>query len=114
MREPRPLIAGTEIGYTLTGATARRFVNALRLVLNFRVSNRSPYPRFFGTSSVRLLVDGQATAPVDGSNQGVASNSEASADVIFDVPPSARTLILRVTEPGSMAEVPLDLPSVTR
>jgi hypothetical protein len=114
MSEPRPLIAGTEIGYTLTRATARRFVNALRLVFNFRVSNRSPFPRFFGTSSVRLLVDRQATAPVDGSNQGVASNSDASADVVFDIPPSARTVILRVTEQGSVAEMPLDLPSVTR
>jgi TIR domain-containing protein len=112
--EPRPLIARTGIGYTLTRATVRRFVNALRIVINIRMTNRSPIPWYFGASGFRLLVDGQATAPVDGPSLGVASNSDASGDVVFDVPPSARMVILRVTEQGSVAEVPLDLPSVTR
>jgi len=110
VREPRPLIAG----YTLTRATARRFVNALRIVVTIRVTNRNRYPRYFDSSGFRLLVDGQATAPVDGPNQAVASNSDASGDVVFDVPPSARTVTLRVSEQRSVAEVPLDLPPVTR
>jgi TIR domain-containing protein len=112
--EPRPLVAVTEIEYSLTRATARRFVNALRIVVNIRMTNRSQIPRYFGSSGFRLLVDGQATAPVDGPNLGVASNSNASGDVTFDVPPSARTVILRVTEQGAVAEVPFDLPSVMR
>lgn len=112
--EPRPLLASREIGYTLTRASARRFVNALRIIVNIRMTNRGPFPRVFGTSGFRLVVDNQATAPVDGPNQAVAANSDASADVVFDVPPSARTVILRVTEPAPGAELPLDLPSITR
>jgi hypothetical protein len=112
--EPRPVIGGRQIGYTLTKATARRFVNAIRIIVNIRMTNRSHIPRAFQSSGFRLLVDGQATAPVDGPNLAVAANSDASADVVFDVPPSARTVMLRVTEEGSVAEVPLDLSSVAR
>jgi hypothetical protein len=112
--EPRPLIAGTEIGYTLTRATTRRFVNALRIVFTVRMTNRTQFPLYFGSSAFRLLADGQATAPVDGPNQSVASNADASADVVFDVPPSTRTVMLRVSDRGSTAEVPFNLPSATR
>jgi len=111
---PRPLITGTEIEYALTRATARRFVNALRIVVSIRMTNRSQIPRYFGSSGFRLLVDGQATAPVDGPNLGVASNSNASGDIVFDVPASARTVVLRVMDQGSVVEVPFDLPSVLR
>lgn len=110
VREPRPLIGG----YTLTRATARRFVNALRIVVTIRVTNRSQPLLIFDSSGFRLLVDGQATAPVAGPLQGVTSNSDASGDVVFDVPPTARTVTLRVTAQGSVAEVPFDLPAVTR
>jgi hypothetical protein len=112
--EPRPLIAGTEIGYTLTRATTRRFVNALRIVFTVRMTNRNQFPLYFGSSAFRLLVDGQAAAPVDGPNQAVASNADASADVVFDVPPSTRTVMLRVSDRGSTAEVPFDLSSAAR
>ena len=111
---PRPLIAGTDVAYTLTRATTRRFVNALRIVVNVRMTNRSRSPRYFGGSAFRLLADGQATAPVDGPNQVVASDADASGDVVFDVPPSTRTAILRVTDGGSTAEVSFALPSAAR
>jgi len=110
---PRPLIAGSDIAYTLTRATIRRFVNALRIIVNIRMTNRGQFPRYFGGSAFRVLVDGQATAPVDGPNEAVASNSDASGDFVFDVPPATRHVILRVIE-GSTADVPLDLPPATR
>lgn len=113
-REPRPLMAGKEIDYTLNRASVRRFANALRLIFNIRVANRGAYPLLFGTNSFRLLVDGQAAAPVDGPNQLIGSLFDASADVVFDVPPQARAVVLRVTEQGSVAEMPFELPSVTR
>ena len=98
---------------TVTRATIRRFVNALRIIVNIRMTNRGQFPRYFGGSAFRVLVDGQATAPVDGPNEAVASNSDASGDFVFDVPPATRHVILRVIE-GSTADVPLDLPPATR
>jgi hypothetical protein len=44
----------------------------------------------------------------------VASLSTASADVTFDAPPTARAVILRVTEQGSVTDMPFDLPSSMR
>jgi hypothetical protein len=114
VNDPRPLIAGTEIGYTLTKVTTRRFVNALRIFVTVRITNRGRFPHYFGGSAFRLLVNGEATAPVDGPNQPVPSNSDASGDVVFDVPPPTRTAILRVTDAGSTAEVPLDLAAAAR
>jgi hypothetical protein len=114
VNEPRPLIAGTELGYSLTRATARRFVNAIRIVVTVRMTNRGRFPQLFGSGAFRLLVDGQATAPVDGPNQAVASSSDASGDVVFDVPTSAQTVVLRVTDWGATAEVPFSLPTAVR
>jgi hypothetical protein len=114
IREPRPLIVGTNFGYTLTAATARRFVNALRIVLTIRMANRSRSPRYFGGDGFRLLVDNQATAPVAVPNQMVLSNSERSDDVVFDIPPTSRTVVLRVTEQGTTADLKFELPSVVR
>jgi hypothetical protein len=113
-RGPRTLLAGKEIDYTLIGARARRFVNALRIVFNIRVANRSAYPFLFNSNAFRLVIDGQAAAPVDGPNEVVGSLSNASADVTFDAPPTARAVILRVMEQGSVTEMPLDLPSSLR
>jgi len=113
-RGPRTLSAGKEIDYTLIGARTRRFVNALRIVFNVRVANRGAYPFHFNSNAFRLVVDGQAAAPVDGPNEVVASLSTASADVTFDAPPTTRAVILRVTEQGSVTDMPFDLPSSMR
>ena len=94
--------------------SARRFVNALRITCTIRVTNRGTYPILFGSNAFRLLVDGQATAPVDGPNELVGSLFTASGDVVFDAPPTARAVILRVTEQGSVTDMPFDLPSSMR
>jgi TIR domain-containing protein len=113
-RGPRTLLAGKEIDYTLIGARSRRFVNALRIVFNIRVANRGAYPFLFSSNAFRLVVDGQAAAPVDGPIELVGSLSTASADVVFDAPPTARAVILRVTEQGSVTDTPFDLLSSLR
>ena len=89
-------------------------MNALRIFVTVRITNHGRFPHYFGASAFRLLVNGQATAPVDGPNQPVPSDADASGDVVFDVPPSTRAAILRVTDGGSTAEVPLDLSSAAR
>ena len=112
--EPRPLASGKDVVYTLRKATARRFVNAIRLVFNIQIGNRGLYPMLFGTGNFRLLVDGQLMAPGEGPSEAVASNADSSADFVFDAPVSARTVVLRGTEPGSTAEVPFDVPASLR
>jgi hypothetical protein len=113
VRNARPLVSGQEISYTLVSATARRFVNTLRIFANVRITNHGRFPLHFGTDAVRLIADGQATAPVEGPNEVVASDAMAAADFVFDVGPSVRQVILRVTG-ESVAEVSFDLPSAVR
>ena len=114
VREPRVLASGKEIAYTLRSATARRFVNAIRIVFDVHVANRGVSPIAFVGGSFRLVVDGQLMGPVDGPSQVVASNSDGSGDVVFDVPLSTQRMQLRVTDPNTTGEVALDLPSILR
>jgi hypothetical protein len=113
-RAPRTLLADKNIEYTLIRASARRFVNAVRIVFSIRAANRGAYPFFFRSDAFRLVVDGQAAAPVDGPIELVGALSAASADVAFDAPPAARVVILRVTEQESVTDLPFDLPSSMR
>jgi hypothetical protein len=108
-RDARPIGGGNEISYTLTSATARRFVNTLRIVANLRVTNNSRYPMLFGSGTARLIADGQATAPIEAPNEAVAGNATAAGAFVFDLPPATRKAALRVIG-ESPAELPLDLP----
>jgi hypothetical protein len=56
-----------------------------------------------------LVIDRQATAPVDGPNEVVATDSTGSADFTFDISPSVRQIVLRI-KGESLTEVPFDLP----
>jgi hypothetical protein len=113
VRDSVPLIMGKDIDLTLVSATARRFVNSLRIVAAVRMTNRGRYPALFSTETVRLLADGQATAPFKGPSDAVDSRAPSAADFVFDVPPSTRRLVLQ-TKGESVAEMPLDVPSSVR
>jgi hypothetical protein len=112
-REPRPLVTGKPVDYTLVSATMRRFVNTLRVVATVRVANHGRYPFLFGTDVIRLVVDGQATAPTRGPSEAVSSDTTASADFVFDLPPSVGKVSL-VVQGESTADVPLELPASVR
>lgn len=112
--EPRPLATGKQVTYTLTRAYARRFVNAVRLVFTVRVANRQSFGLAFSSTPFRLLAEGQAEAPVEGPLLAVASNSDASGDLVFDVLPSTRAVVLRVRDQDRNADVPFDLPASVR
>jgi hypothetical protein len=53
-------------------------------------------------------------APGSGPSEVVASNSDGSGDVVFDVPLSSQRVQLRVTEPNTTGEAALDLPTILR
>jgi len=109
VRDARSLGSGKEITFTLVSATARQFVNTLRIVVNLRVTNDGRYPMLFGSGAARLIADGQATAPLEAPNEAVAGNATAAGDFVFDVPPATRRTVLRITG-ESTVELPLDLP----
>ena len=106
---PRSLGSGRDISYTLVAATARRFVNTLRIAASLRVTNHGRYPMLFGSDAARLVADGQATAPLEAPNVAVAADATAAADFVFDVPPTTQKAVLRVSG-DSPVELPLDLP----
>ena len=97
------------VTYTLDRMIARRFVNTLRIIATVRAVNNGRYPWHFGSGAIRLLVDGQPFAPFDSPNAAVNASSAATGDFIFDVPPSTRRVLLRVTDPR--VDRSFDLPS---
>ena len=109
VRDARPLVSGRTISYTLDRITARRFVNKRRILVGLRVTNHGRYPWLFGSDAVRVVIDGEAIAPVDGPNDVVASDSTASADFTFDIAPAVRHIILRIAG-ESLTVVPVELP----
>jgi TIR domain len=109
VRDARPLVSSKTMSYTLERITARRFVNKRRIIVGLRVTNHSRYAWLFGSDAVRVVIDGQATAPVDGPNEVVAPDATGSADFTFDVEPSVRHVMLRITG-DSPTEVPFELP----
>jgi hypothetical protein len=113
VQDPRPVVTGKEIGYTLVSASARRFVNALRIVVNLRMTNQGRYPALFGSDAARLLVNGQPTAPSRGPNEVVAADASATGEFVFDVPPSTRRAGLRVAGESS-TELALPAPPETQ
>ncbi len=92
-------LAGGDVTYTLDRMIARRFVNTLRIIATVRAVNNGRYPWHFGSGAIRLLVNGQSFAPFGAPNAAVDPSSTADGDFIFDVPPSTRRVLLRVTDP---------------
>ena len=113
VREPRTVVSENSARLTLMSVTARRFVNTLRIIVTLRMEITDRYPRLLSSDAARLIADGQSTAPFEAPSEAVAGGSTATADFLFDVAPSVKTLRLLVKGDG-MAEVPLDLPSVLR
>ncbi|HUP39443.1 MAG TPA: toll/interleukin-1 receptor domain-containing protein [Vicinamibacterales bacterium] len=92
-------LTGGNVTYTLDRMIARRFVNTLRIIATVRAVNNGRYPWLFGSGAIRLLANGQSFAPFGAPNAAVDPSSAAEGDFIFDVPPSTRRVLLRVTDP---------------
>ena len=103
-------LTGGGVAYTLDRMIARRFVNTLRIIATVRAVNNGPYPWHFGSGAIRLLVEGQPFAPFDSPNAAVDPSSATAGDFVFDVPPSTRRVLLRVTDPR--VDTPFDLSSL--
>jgi hypothetical protein len=113
VRDAQPLVGGREITSTLSALTARRFVNTLRIIAAVRVTNNSSYPWLFGADAIRLVVEGQAIAPVEFPSDVVAAAASMSGDFTFDAPPSTTRGALRATGPPQV-DVPFEVVSLRR
>lgn len=113
LRNAVPLVGGREITSTLSALTARRFVNTLRIIATVRVTNSGSYPWLFGADAFRLVVEGQAIAPVEFPSDVVAAAASISGDFTFDAPPSTTRGALRATGPPQV-DVPFEVPSLRR
>jgi hypothetical protein len=102
-------LAGGDVTYTLDRMIARRFVNTLRIIATVRAVNNGRYPWHFGSGTIRLLVNDQSFAPFGAPNAAVDPSSAADGDFIFDLAPSTRRVVLRVTD--AKVDTSFDLPS---
>ena len=111
LREPHPFGTDGDVTYTLRSAQVRRYVNILRVTIAVQVANGGRYPFLFGRDALRLVVDGQLTAPLQSPNEVVGGGTTVTADFVFDAPPSVQQVAVRRT---GQSDLVLDVPSALR
>jgi hypothetical protein len=76
------------------------------------MNNLQKYAQHFGSTGVRVLVDGVPTAPIDGPNETVDGGSASPPrDFVFDLPTSTERVVLRATLDDAMVDKPFMLNS---
>jgi hypothetical protein len=109
---PAELLATPTARYALTRATARLFVNKIRLEFAIRLANASSSGDYFNDANFRLAVAGEVSAPVSGPAGIVPGNSTTTGNFVFEVPTQTRHVTLRVLQNGQIAaERNFDIPS---
>jgi hypothetical protein len=108
-REQAALLDSTEVGVTLLQATTRRFANASRLSLSVRFMNRGRYPIHTGQIVIRLAAAGVLAAPNETPDETIPSMSTTSPTLVFDLPTSATSAVIRTAFGAETAEFPLKL-----
>lgn len=86
------------------------------LKLKIRGTNtNSRYDVVLGSSSLRLIVDGVPHAPSNNFYEVVSNQSAKEGEFDFEVPSSARKVILQISDEstGAMGQIPFDLGAVT-
>jgi len=106
---PRLLVRDGDLSVTIERATARRFVNAVRLRLAVRFTNTGRYPAGSGDAVLRLAVGDEVRAPIEAPALVIEPNSNAAADVEFEAPPATTRAVLRGTIRGASGEWAFEL-----
>jgi hypothetical protein len=106
---PRLLVRDGDLSVTIERATARRFVNAVRLRIAVRFANRGRYPAGSGDAVIRLAVGDEVRAPIEAPGLVIEPNSNAAADVEFEAPPATTRAVLRGTIRSTSGEWPFEL-----
>ena len=107
VRDPTPLLNAGDMPVTLMRATARRFVNKTRIVLALRAENPGGSGHAFGDVTLRVVDGGDVLPPVSNPYVIVQPHATASNEVIFEVSPASRTVVLRASVGDKNREIGL-------
>ena len=100
--------------FAILGAQVeRRSAEKRTLKLSIRLTNAGPSDLGFWSDSFRLLIDGVPRAPTSRLNESVDARSAKDADVVFEVPATAKSLELQITSGRETGAIPLMLSPVT-
>lgn len=78
------------------------------LTISVRLTNTGRSDLGFGSDSFRLVIDGIPRAPKNFLNELVDARSAKEGDVMFEVPNTAKSLVLSVTgDGGDTADIPI-------
>lgn len=107
---PVALVRDGDLRVVIESATNRRFVNVVRLRFGLRFTNTGRYAASASDATLRIAAGDEVLAPLDAPGALVEANSNVATDVEFEVPPTARRVVLRGTIRNSSGEWPIDLP----
>jgi TIR domain len=107
LRDPTPLLNAGDMPVTLMRVTARRFVNKTRIVLALRAENPGGSGHVIGDVTLRVVDGGDVLPPVSNPYVIVQPHATASSEVIFEVSPASRTVVLRASVGDKNREIGL-------
>jgi len=87
-------------------------IDADRRLLKFRVRylNNGKYPANFWTDSYRLIIEDAPRAPTNSLNEVVAAGEAKEGDVVFQLPVSAKDVVLQITSGEEQSHIAFTLP----
>ena len=80
------------------------------LKLKVRYLNGGRYPANFWSDSYRLIVDDVPRAPTNLLNEVVPGDSAKEGDVVFELPVSAKNVVLQISSGEEKSRLPFTLP----
>jgi hypothetical protein len=104
MRRDDPLVAAGEFSTTIMRVRVRRFLNKQQVRVVVRWHNDGRFPEATGELTLRLAVGGERLAPVQAPSEVVGPKDRHVADVVFEVPPETRSVVLHASLRGMDAE----------
>jgi hypothetical protein len=104
------LAGGAAVITILSAQTDPIDADRRQLKLHVRYTNTSRYPANFWSASYRLLVDDVPRAPTNLLDEVVDGDSAKEGDVIFEVPLTAKDVVLQVSSGDEKSRLPLKLP----
>jgi hypothetical protein len=87
-------------------------IDADRRLLKFRIRylNNGKYPANFWRDSYRLIIDDAPRAPTNSLNEVVAAGEAKEGDVVFQLPVSAKDVVLQITSGEEQSHIAFNLP----
>ena len=104
MRRDDPLVAAGGFSTAIMRVRVRRFLNKQQLRVEVRWTNDGRFPQATGELTLRVAAGGELLAPAQAPSEVVQPKDRQVADVVFEVPPEARSVVLKASLGGTEAE----------